>query len=124
LHRQAIQFFGRIVVGHARRPEPVRVEVPARRIAEAGRGHWLMIDAGRSAFRYKPDEICSLRALPVVTPSVHSPINFAVLHNTAARQLLLNRERATFVALDDVEQVRLRGTKRLWECSRRRLTAA
>ena len=49
------------------------------RITEAGRGHWLMIEAGRSAFCYKPDEMCSLRALPVVTLSVQSTIEFAAL---------------------------------------------
>jgi hypothetical protein len=38
-----------------------------------------MIEAGRSAFCYKPDEMCSLRALPVVTLSVQSTIEFAAL---------------------------------------------
>jgi hypothetical protein len=45
-----------------------------------------------------------------MTRSGHSQINFAVLHNAAARQLLPERERATVVPPDDVEQVRVRGT--------------
>jgi hypothetical protein len=40
-----------------------------------------MIDAGRSAFCYKPDEICSLRAFLVVTRLGHWAASFAVLHN-------------------------------------------
>ena len=49
---------------------------------------------------------------PLMTQSGHYQINLAVLHNEAARCLLPERQRVTLVAPDDVEQARIRGTKR------------
>src|SRR5271166_4298760 len=48
----------------------------------------------------------------LMTRTGHYQINFAVLHNAAARRLLPERQRATLVAPADVEQARIRGTKR------------
>jgi hypothetical protein len=45
-----------------------------------------------------------------MTRTGHYQINFAVLHNAAARRLLPERQRVTLVAPDDVEQARIRGT--------------
>jgi hypothetical protein len=57
-------------------------------------------------------DITLKEGIRLLTRTGHYQINFAVLHNAAARRLLPERQRVTLVAPDDVEQARIRGTKR------------